>query len=443
MCSSRCKEKLNLFDVLELLKIPNEEMKKYIYDIILNAAKNDIKNIIYCLDILLNNLKYNHYIGKALILLSTKSEKLIFVLFWKFNIINSDPIINNIYIEWLNNTKQHNKDYIVKLETQKEFMELLKDKNLNKNDLNNYISNKNLYIFDELIVKIAKIKTFKSANKPLKISFVTKNQKIIDILYKNDDLRKDELIMNIIKVSEYLLGEHDMNCNIIKFDVIPIENSIGIIRLIPNAKTILEIKKEGFNIQNYIIENNKNMQLKTIRNKYIRSMAFYSVMTYILGIGDRHLDNIMIKNTGELFHIDFEYILDKKPKFIEPEIRITNEMLDTLGGKNSKDYKSFVNISTKIFNILRKYTNLFSVLLSPLYESNPKISNFTTDDITKQIKKRMMPGSTNKEASRNLKIKICNKSQYSQDLYDVINYYNKGSPFQSSLSGIMSFFQLS
>jgi len=71
------------------------------------------------------------------------------------------------------------------------------------------------------------------------------------------------------------------------------------------------------------------------RLSYTRSVAASSIIGYILGLGDRHLSNILIDcQTAELVHIDFGIAFDQGRLLPIPEtipFRLTRDILDPMG----------------------------------------------------------------------------------------------------------------
>ena len=55
-----------------------------------------------------------------------------------------------------------------------------------------------------------------------------------------------------------------------------------------------------------------------------------------VGVGDRHMENIMVTRNGKLLYIDFSYLLGDDPKRLNIEMKITEDMLNMLGGSASK-----------------------------------------------------------------------------------------------------------
>ena len=64
--------------------------------------------------------------------------------------------------------------------------------------------------------------------------------------------------------------------------------------------------------------------MKKIREIFIASTAGYCVASYVLGLGDRHPDNIMInRKEGNFFHIDFGHFLEHKK--LMPVVKLSRE----------------------------------------------------------------------------------------------------------------------
>lgn len=114
---------------------------------------------------------------------------------------------------------------------------------------------------------------------------------------------------------------------------------------------------------------------KRAMEKYICSCAGFCVISYLLDIGDRHLDNILLRTSGELFHVDFSFVFGRDPKPFKSKIRFTQEMAAAMGGINSPLYDHFLNICARAYNTLRRSAGMLMGLLRLMADSN--VTDFT------------------------------------------------------------------
>lgn len=86
---------------------------------------------------------------------------------------------------------------------------------------------------------------------------------------------------------------------------------------------------------------------------FVKSLAPYSLILYLLQIKDRHNGNIMFDSDGHIVHIDFGFILDISPggiNFESAPFKLTTEMIQVLGGDaNSPAYRAFAEATVKAY----------------------------------------------------------------------------------------------
>jgi len=235
-----------------------------------------------------------------------------------------------------------------------------------------------IYPFNPLykIIKISKITVLSSYTKPILVnaeiySELTKVNKKIKFIIKNDkSLRKEQLISCLIDTLQYKLTVYKYQNELSNFEQVPtyqiimLSLDIALIEYIEESITLRMVNASGFTLQNYILNLNPNSPLNIIKMTFVQSLAISSCISYIIGLGDRHLDNIMINKKGQLFHIDYGYIMENPlatSLFDAPEIKVTNEIIDFLGGVHSMYYDEFKNLFIKIYNIFRANRNILYI----------------------------------------------------------------------------------
>mmetsp|Transcript_8530 Transcript_8530/g.13150 ORF Transcript_8530/g.13150 Transcript_8530/m.13150 type:complete len:109 (+) Transcript_8530:2719-3045(+) len=75
------------------------------------------------------------------------------------------------------------------------------------------------------------------------------------------------------------------------------------------------------------------------KQNFMKSMAGYSLLCYILQIKDRHNGNILLDSRGHMIHVDFGFMLSNSPgnmNFEAHTFKLTQEYIDVLGGLRSK-----------------------------------------------------------------------------------------------------------
>lgn len=250
------------------------------------------------------------------------------------------------------------------------------------------------------------VKVMQSITRPVKIPFVTAQS--YSVLWKPEDIRKDHIVMCFIRVCDRILKrELGEDFHIVTYNVRPVCNNAGFIEMVPDCTTLYDM--DASNMFNYVTGDQK---MEDLRDRFMRSCAAYSTLTYLLGAGDRHLHNIMLTRDAKLFHIDYGYVMGADPKkrfgglTRVPDMRIDQNIVTLLGAP--ENFQRFKNMVDEIYNCLRRHVEPLSALLRLLVVSEPPIhvqTGFTEKKLMKEIITRFAPGENHEQA----RIQIINR----------------------------------
>uniref|UniRef100_A0A673AVH2 phosphatidylinositol-4,5-bisphosphate 3-kinase n=1 Tax=Sphaeramia orbicularis TaxID=375764 RepID=A0A673AVH2_9TELE len=275
-------------------------------------------------------------------------------------------------------------------------------------------------------INVEKCRYMDSKMKPLWIVY---NNKLLGgdtrgIIFKNgDDLRQDMLTLQILRLMDLLWKEANLDLRIVPYGCLATGDRAGLIEVVSSADTIANIQLTSSNVAaaaafnkdallNWLKERNSGDALERAIEEFTLSCAGYCVATYVLGIGDRHSDNIMVRSTGQLFHIDFGHILGNfKSKFGIKRERVpfilTHDFIHVIQqGKTgyTEKFGSFRQYCEEAYLILRKNGTLFITLFALMLTAG--LPELTSVKDIQYLKDSLALGKTDDEALKQFRQKF-------------------------------------
>ncbi|KAH0833172.1 kinase-like domain-containing protein [Lanmaoa asiatica] len=269
-------------------------------------------------------------------------------------------------------------------------------------------------------INAEKSSVFKSNQFPFLLYFQCVDGSEYPAMFKDgDDMRQDQLVLQLFTLMDQLLQKENLDLKLVPYDVLATGPLQGMAQFIP-SKTIAAIVSEHGTLLNYLRANHPDEGSvgtygvePSVIDTFVRSCAGYCVVTYLLGVGDRHLDNLLLTPD-----VDFGYILGRDPKPFPPPVKVCKEMVDGMGGAQSTHYARFKNFCFTAFTILRKSANLILNLVALMVDAN--IPDIKHRDVHEQIQEKFRLDLTEEEAIKHFEA-LLNETSYFTVVLDRIH----------------------
>lgn len=259
-----------------------------------------------------------------------------------------------------------------------------------------------------------------------------------------DDCRQDVLALQMIAAFRGIFDNVGLDVYVFPYQVTATAPGCGVIDVLPNTISRDMLGREAVNgLYDYFVSKyggEQSIRFQEARTNFVKSMAAYSVISYLLQFKDRHNGNIMIDDAGHIIHIDFGFCFDIAPggiRFERAPFKLTSEMVAVMGGGggggagqahlDSQPYRWFEELCIKAFLASRPHTEQLVNIVRPMLDSG--LPCFKPDTI-QHFRDRFVPHRSEREAADFMRDLIKkSRGSYSTKGYDQFQLMTNGIPY--------------
>ncbi|KAF2499808.1 phosphatidylinositol 4-kinase-like protein STT4 [Lophium mytilinum] len=250
-----------------------------------------------------------------------------------------------------------------------------------------------------------------------------------------DDCRQDVLALQMIAAFRGIFNSVGLDVYVYPYRVTATAPGCGVIDVLPNSISRDMLGREAVNgLYDYFVSKyggEDSIRFQEARNSFVKSMAAYSVISYLLQFKDRHNGNIMIDDAGHILHIDFGFCFDIAPggvKFERAPFKLTSEMVAVMGGSTtSQPYRWFEELCIKSFLACREQCEHLAHLVIVMLDSG--LPCFKPETI-QHFRERFVLDRTEREAADFMRELIRKSySSNSTKVYDHFQLLTNGIPY--------------
>jgi phosphatidylinositol 4-kinase len=228
------------------------------------------------------------------------------------------------------------------------------------------------------------------------------------IAKSNDDVRQEVFVIQLIALFQDFCRRENVPVWLRSYRVVSTSKTTGLIALLSDSTSLDGLKggdryPGSMSAHFEAMYGNKSLEpgqnptvgpLHDAKMEFVRSMAGYSIMSYLLGIKDRHNGNIMIDRQGHIIHIDFGFVFGLAPgnrfSMETAPWKLTKEMVDVMDGQSSAYFAEYRRLCCESFKVARKHSAHFLILLDMMHFKSEFPAFLYNAKAHKQMRKKFM-----------------------------------------------------